>query len=488
MSDSAENLLYVERTKGYKMKIFTTEITDVIRHIAACSVCEGIMRDPCVVTKGGVGTTCLSCRRDGVEHLLTDNIKSGIAILEVKCPLDERGCAWVGKLSGIEGHMESCGEFKLECPQKCNFVTKRSEIENHTKSQCPMRVVECEHCKQKMCYKELGIHFTICPEYPLKCVCGERHRRRNIETHERDKCLETVIECEYKRYGCNDRFKRKFKEEHGKENQAKHIDLKFQTLEKALGSLENQNKVLTAKVSEYPLKCVCGEKHKRKGIEIHKRDFCRETTIPCTYKEFGCEKTFKRIFLESHLEDNEDFHKNLKLTGLEAKVEKLEKEQSNRKAVELENERLKLENEQLRKMSQFNLVHDWTINTKCPTGDTKHDVRLPYSSYKVRFEHVPPKKELKLWISFEGFQRSFISSTYKFWTVLVNQDDNKLCGTPEGSVDYIYKQDNITSGRNFEIGTFSPEIVKEFVKNGLLNVKVYYKVMELMEFVDIEFI
>ena len=389
MSDSAENLLYVERTKGYKKKIFTTEITDVIRHIAVCSVCEGIMRDPCVVTKGGVGTTCLSCRRDGVEHLLTDNIKDGIAILEVKCPLEERGCAWVGKLSGIEGHMESCGEFKLECPQKCNFVTKRSEIENHTKSHCPMRVVECEHCKQKMCYKELETHFTICPEYPLKCVCGE--------------------------------------------------------------------------------------KHKRKDIEIHKRDFCRETIIPCTYKEFGCEKTFKRIFLESHLEDNEDFHKNLKLTGLEAKVEKLEKEQSNRKAVELENERLKLENEQLRKMNQFNLVHDWTINTRYPTGDTKHDVRLPYSSYKVRFEHVPPENDLKLWISFEGFQRSFISSTYKFWTVLVNQDDNKLCDTPEGSIDYIYKQDNIASGRDFEIGTFSPEIVKEFVKNGLLNVKMYTK-------------
>ena len=389
MSDSAENLLYVERTKGYKMKIFTTEITDVIRHIAVCSVCEGIMRDPCVVTKGGVGTTCMSCKRKGVEHLLTDNIKDGIAILEVKCPLEERGCAWVGKLSGIEGHMESCGEFKLECPQKCNFVTKRSEMENHTKNQCPMRVVECEHCKKKLYFKELKIHFTICPEYPLECVCGE--------------------------------------------------------------------------------------KHKRKDIEIHKRDFCRETIIPCTYKEFGCEKTFKRIFLESHLEDNEDFHKNLKLTGLEAKVEKMEKEQSKWQAVELENERLKLENEQLRKMSQFNLVHDWTINTKCPAGNTKHDVRLPYSSYKVRFEHVPPKKELKLRISFEGFQRSFISSTYKFWTVLVNQDDKKLCGTPEGSVDYIYKQDNIASGRDFEIGTFSPEIVKEFVKNGLLNVKMYTK-------------
>ena len=250
MSDSVENLLYVERTKGYKMKIFTTEITDVIRHIAVCSVCEGIMRNPCVVTKGGVGTTCLSCKRIRVEHLLTDNIKSGIAILEVKCPLEERGCAWVGKLSGIEGHMESCGEFKLECPQKCNFVTKRSEMGDHTKNHCPMRVVECEHCKEKMCYKELGIHFTICPEYPLKCVCGERHRRKNIEIHERDKCLETVIECEHKGYGCNDRFKRKFKEEHGKENQAKHIDLKFQTLEKALGNLENQNNVLTAKVEQ----------------------------------------------------------------------------------------------------------------------------------------------------------------------------------------------------------------------------------------------
>ena len=389
MSDSVENLLYVERTKGYKMKIFTKEITDVIRHIAVCSVCEGIMRDPCVVTKGGVGTTCLSCRRDGVEHLLTDNIKDGIAILEVKCPLDERGCAWVGKLSGIEGHMESCGEFKLECPQKCNFVTKRSEMENHTKNHDPMRVVECEHCKEKLYFKELEIHFTICPEYPLECVCDERH--------------------------------------------------------------------------------------KRKDIEIHKRDFCRETIIPCTYKEFGCEKTFKRIILESHLKENEDFHKNLKLT-LEAKVERLK-----RKKAELENERLKLEIKQLRKMSQFNIVHDWTINTRYPMGISKHDIILPYSSYKLRFEHVPPKNELKLWISFEDFRRGSGGSTFKFWTVLVDQDDKKVCDTPEGSVEYIYRRSNIASGRDFEVGTFSPEIVEEFTKNGLLNVKVYYAMFDILK-------
>ena len=121
----------------------------------------------------------------------------------------------------------------------------------------PIRVMECEHCKEKICFKELETHFTICPEYPLECVCDEKHKRKDIEIHKRDKCLETVIECE------------------------------------------------------------------------------------C--KEFGCEKTFKRILLESHLKENEEFHQNLKLTALEAKVEKLEKEQSNRKAVELENERLKLE-------------------------------------------------------------------------------------------------------------------------------------------------
>ena len=387
-SDSVENLLYKSNNQGYLMKLFTN-ITEFINKTAVCARCTGVMRCPCILTKGGPHiTVCLSCRKRGEESVAMENIKRGSLILEVKCPLEERGCAWVGKLSAIEGHMENCGEFKLECPQKCNFVTKRSEMENHTKNQCPMRVVECEHCKEKMCYRELETHFIICPEYPLKCVCGERHRRKNIEIHKRDKCLETVIECEY--------------------------------------------------------------------------------------KEFGCEKTFKRILLESHLKENEEFHKNLKLTGLEAKVEKLEKEQSNRKAVELENERLKLENEQLRKMNQFNLVHDWTINTRYPTGDTKHDVSLPYSSYKLRFDHVPTKKELKLWVSFENFQRGRGGSACKFWTVLVNQDDKKLCGTPEGNVEYIYVRDNIATGRDFEIGTFSPEIVEEFSKNGLLNVKVYY--------------
>ena len=249
MSDSVEDMLYIEKTKGYKMKLFTTEITDVIRHIAVCLKCKGIMRNPCIVTKRGPHyTTCLTCKMEREEHLLTNNIKSGIDILDVKCPLVEEGCEWVGKLNGIEGHMESCGEFKLECPLGCNYVTKRSEMDDHTTNHCLMRVVKCEHCKEKLCYKELENHLTDCPEYPLKCVCDETHKRKHIEIHKRDKCSETVIECDYKRYGCDKRFKRKFKEEHEKENQAKHIDLKFQTLEKKMETQENQNNILLAKI------------------------------------------------------------------------------------------------------------------------------------------------------------------------------------------------------------------------------------------------
>ena len=385
-SDSVANLLYESNTKGYLMQIFTN-ITEFINNTTVCPRCTGVMRCPCIITKGGLSiTVCLPCRRNGEESVEMVNIRRGSLALDVKCPLVEEGCEWVGKLSGIEGHMESCGEFKLECPLDCNYVTQRSEMDDHTTNHCLMRVVECEHCKEKLCYKELENHLTDCPEYPLKCVCGETH--------------------------------------------------------------------------------------KRKHIEIHKQDSCRETVIPCTYKEFGCKETFKRIFLESHLQENEDVHKQLKLTGLAAKVEKLEKKQT---TIELENERLKLEIEQLRKMSQFHLVHDWTINTRYPKGDVKHAVSLPYSSYKVRFEQVYPKNELKLWIAFEDFRRGSNGSTYKFWTVLVNQDDNKLCGTPEGSIDYIYERSKIATGRDFEIGSFSPEIVREFARNGLLNVKVYSK-------------
>ena len=171
--------------------------------------------------------------------------------------------------------------------------------------------------------------------------------------------------------------------------------------------------------------------------------------------------------------ENEECHKDLKLTGLKAKVEKME-----RKKVELENERLKLEIKQLRKMSQFNIVHDWTIDNKDLMGNSKHDVILPYSSYRIRFEHVPPKNDLKLWISFEDFQIGSEGSTYKFWTVLVNQDDKKMCDTPEGSVEYVYERSKIATDRDFEIGTFSPEIVEKFSKNGVLNVKVYSKLCQ----------
>ena len=381
-----ENLLYHRNTQGYPVKLFK-HITEFINKTAVCPRCAGVMRCPCIITKGGPNiTVCLPCRRNGEESVEMENIKKGSLILDVKCPLKERGCEWVGKLSGIEGHMESCGEFQLECPQLCDLVMKRSKMEDHTTNHCLMRVVKCEHCKVELCFKDLEHHFTICPKYPLKCECGENHNR--------------------------------------------------------------------------------------KDIEIHKRDYCLETVIPCTHQEFGCKGTFKRKFLETHLQENEEGHKQLKLTGLAAKVEKMERKQTE---IELENERLKLEIEQLRKMSEFHLVHDWTINTRYSVGNTKHEVSLPYSSYHVRFEHVRPNNSLKLWISFEDFRKGGNGSTYKFWTVLVNQDEKNLCGTPEGSIDHSYERSKLAEGRDFEIGTFSPEIVKKFIRNGLLCVKVYSK-------------
>ena len=288
MSDSVENLLYVGGTKGYRMKIFTTEITDVIRHIAMCLRCKGVMRNPCIIIETGYSiyyrlsrtpdVTCFSCKRKEEEHLLTDNIKRGIAILDVECPLKERGCKWVGKLSGIEGHMESCGEFQLECPQLCDLVTKRSKMEDHTTNHCLMRVVKCEHCKVKLCFKDLEHHFTICQQYPLKCECGENHKRKDIEMHKRDYCQETLIECEYKFHGCNVRFKRGLKEKHGKENQIKHMDLKFQTIEKAMRKLESRNDELAEKNEQLATEVQQVENNNRR-METKMQDLTKEVTL-----------------------------------------------------------------------------------------------------------------------------------------------------------------------------------------------------------------
>ncbi|KAI6657705.1 TNF receptor-associated factor 6-A-like [Oopsacas minuta] len=264
MSDSVENLLFNGK-KGYLMKLFDPKFSEFLRCVAICQRCERIMRDPCKILQGGPqDTVCLNCKKDGEEVTELKAIQRGILILRVKCALQERGCKWTGKLTEIRDHLGNCEEFLLECPQKCKEIRKRSDLEVHMKNHCAMRIVECEHCTRKFHFKDMATHLNTCEYFPVECICGERPRRKDLRIHQRDICLETVIECHFKEYKCEEKFKRRFLEEHLKKNEVKHITLKVVALETRIQILEGKNNKLTAEARQLAISKIDYEEQNKK--------------------------------------------------------------------------------------------------------------------------------------------------------------------------------------------------------------------------------
>merc|ERR1711990_823029 len=64
---------------------------------------------------------------------------------------------------------------------------------------CPMQIIDCAQCKQ-----------------PVK--------RKDMAHHQKQECPETMIECEYTRYGCDKMIKRKDQNKHNQEAMSMHLE------------------------------------------------------------------------------------------------------------------------------------------------------------------------------------------------------------------------------------------------------------------------
>eukprot|EP01084_Bolivina_argentea_P290087 498229_1 len=201
--------------------------------------------------------TCPKCRNTG---LFKKNIKECQIIqrlvnsLNVKCPLqseqncnnnNNNTCIWTGELSDLDQHVnkrcplghvtcnycyenmkryqlqehdKKCPEKPVSCYLECGQEIKRRLIERHENNKCPMKMLSCEHCKEKV-------------------------KRKEMRNHILELCQEYEIICSFHQYGCNDKIKRKLIHQHEKEKEIEHLKMKVNTIEN-MGKQNNKDRLL----------------------------------------------------------------------------------------------------------------------------------------------------------------------------------------------------------------------------------------------------
>ena len=118
--------------------------------------------------------------------------------LKVRCPHKRNGCEWVGELSNLDQHSNSC----------------------------PKRPWQCEHCDYQGTY-DVGTtdHLPNCTKYPEpcpnQCKIGTVPRC-DMEKH-LTQCPLQLVECEFAQAGCQERVPRQDLARHVEEGGQRHL-------------------------------------------------------------------------------------------------------------------------------------------------------------------------------------------------------------------------------------------------------------------------
>ena len=192
--------------------------TDLELDLLSCSECDGLLREACF-SQGS--NFCKSCSEDGTLHTKIDE---NVSKLQVKCPLEDRGCGWKGLISELLGHTEECGYVLVSCTLDCEDILPRGDLEMHLQQHCPLREVTCKLCGEIGLARDQETHVDICPMFLLECPqeCGDKVARGEIEEHITVVCTMSEVECPFSALGCDIILFRKDVSDHVESSVAAH--------------------------------------------------------------------------------------------------------------------------------------------------------------------------------------------------------------------------------------------------------------------------
>ena len=226
--DSVDQLLLVEVNDnmfaGYKQDLLVSPLNGVEKEFFVCHECKGLMRNACQIGEEQT-PVCEGCVTEGVSSHSMMRSRKMIPQLQAKCPLTTRRCEWNGMICEVEEHLNVCPELVVKCKNACDVILPRKELAEHLKLICTKRIVDCEHCHFSLMYKDLSQHHDVCLELQLLCPnkCDVIVRRKQLNTHIDTDCPNTVVECPYRKFGCEQEMKRCELEDHKRVNEIVHL-------------------------------------------------------------------------------------------------------------------------------------------------------------------------------------------------------------------------------------------------------------------------
>ena len=228
-----------------------------------CPICLHVMEEPnltsccglhfcgaCIKKVLSEGGSCPSCKSDTCHTFLNKDRQRIIQGLNVYCTNTD--CNWSGDLNNLLQHLNR-GSREGECEYEivkcrsdgCTYEARRIDLESHERDECLERTYTCEYCnKYSNTFNDVTTsHYNYCEMYPIICPNGctiqRQLTRGTIQGHVRVCPLE-IVACEFEWTGCEERFPRKEAKEHCRDMLVEHMSL----LAVACSKLKDENEKL----------------------------------------------------------------------------------------------------------------------------------------------------------------------------------------------------------------------------------------------------
>ncbi|XP_076143941.1 TNF receptor-associated factor 6 [Alosa pseudoharengus] len=156
------------------------------------------------------------------DQLFPDNFaKREILSLTVRCP--NTGCHDKMELRNLDNHMMECKFATVPCPH-CGEAVKKTQQDEHSKEQCPRRIITCPDCLQPYLFEESKVHETVCPFANVVCqFCSHELFRDQLDSHLNTDCLKAPVDCTFSFFGCTEKMQRNDLAQHMQEFAGMHM-------------------------------------------------------------------------------------------------------------------------------------------------------------------------------------------------------------------------------------------------------------------------
>lgn len=146
-----------------------------------------------------------------------------ILSLAVRCGSED--CEWADELKFKERHLEECPFGVIPCPD-CKVTMVRKDLDGHSATQCPWRMVHCDFCQKQYPDCSMEAHLDSCDRYPVHCEqCNATASREMLQDHMENYCGKTELPCYFAELGCKKQVPRENLDDHLLQSQKEHLNL-----------------------------------------------------------------------------------------------------------------------------------------------------------------------------------------------------------------------------------------------------------------------